>query len=634
MAISAADINDRPSFEAWLNSRLGHDQDNVALALASRTALRVLPIVGSGPPNSAFARLLLETLRALLISRIALVSPSKKIVEAARDLGGGTDFSYDISHSPASNAARSAAAVAAMERTTSSVICATLSAEYAWAAASEGIWEAISVDAERLENAEISPAALINSPLWPNGRPEWWAQSIAAFGTFLLDLDKYSSFGLEDHESRSVWQVGVQIDKDWSIWQEWLNSVSNGRQSFNLPKDIAESLEKRIALGDGSTDFWKFDNPTVVSSPISGSGFLGLKGVEASATAGNFEGTVSEARIRIPNLISSKIAEWVREAKALAAVYQAQGSGLQFVLVNKLITLSRGLGLSSDSDDQIRINAQIPILRELVTVLEAKLTEDGNKHTELMNSLRRIKSILERRNKNDIGVTELFTATMVFSEQVASAANPPFGINFPPFSGPDVATAKSIANISNLIVLGTEEGRKLFDDADRQVSDAGENSKYKIYELQLLDLIAQNGSVIDSETIDLLRKAAAASDLSVTPLRSRFLSSSSVRSAILVVSATGVTGAIGYALIEAPLASAAMGTFFAYVGKLVLGESFKKSKPGEIINITIRNAINRQVSQFVLDNTNLLRQVASDRPSYQWLRDLLDWVAELQKNKL
>ena len=302
MATTAAEIKDRESFEAWLTSLPGLDQHKTSLVLASRTALRVLPILGSRPPNSVSARLLLETLRAIIISRLAVKSPTQEILKAALSQVDGADFSDRAFHSPVSNAARFAAYTSAAITGNEAAAFAGDVADYAHDAASEGIWEAISADAVSLETTGFTPDTLISQPLWPNGPSEWWAISTKEFGNILLEFNKYSP-------------LGFPTPKDWPIWLEWLNSVANGNQSFNLSKDVAEALEMRVALGDGRTDFWKFENPIVASGPISNSGFLGQKGVGAIGTVGSFDGTVSEALIRTPELINAEIAGWVRDAR-------------------------------------------------------------------------------------------------------------------------------------------------------------------------------------------------------------------------------------------------------------------------------------------------------------------------------
>ena len=306
MAITAAEIKDQTTLEAWITSFPGLQQHSISLVLASRTALRVLPILGSRPPNTPTAQMLLETLRAIIISRVALKSPSQALHLAASSQIDSANFSYGSGHASTSNAARFAAYTSTASTGSDAAHFAAQSAQHAHDAANDDIWEAISADAKRLENARIIPLELINAPLWPNGPSEFWSYSMTEFQGLLIDLGRLSP------------QLPSAKD-DWSFWFEWLESVANGHPSFFLPRRIAEALDKRIALGDDSTDFWRFESPFVGSSPISGSGFLGLKGVEANGTVGSFDGIISQLRIRTPDLINSEIAGWVAEARLQAA---------------------------------------------------------------------------------------------------------------------------------------------------------------------------------------------------------------------------------------------------------------------------------------------------------------------------
>lgn len=213
--------------------------------------------------------------------------------------------------------------MAATEGITSSTVYAGQAAEFALDAASEGIYETISDDAVRLENAEISPEALINTPLWPSGSPKYWPYSMEEFRKFLVGFGKFSS-------------QGFSLNDDWLFWFEWLGSTAAGHPAFNLPKDIALALEKRISLGDGQAGFWDFNEPQnqggtfgsglFGKDPLGGDSSARLTGVEATAVAAGFA-PPSEAHVyRSPEFINAQIAGWVREAKELQkSIHAAQG---------------------------------------------------------------------------------------------------------------------------------------------------------------------------------------------------------------------------------------------------------------------------------------------------------------------
>ena len=120
------------------------------------------------------------------------------------------------------------------------------------------------------------------------------------------------------------------------FWFEWLGSTAAGHPAFNLPKDIALALEKRISLGDGQAGFWDFNEPQnqggtfgsglFGKDPLGGDSSARLTGVEATAVAAGFA-PPSEAHVyRSPEFINAQIAGWVREAKELQkSIHAAQG---------------------------------------------------------------------------------------------------------------------------------------------------------------------------------------------------------------------------------------------------------------------------------------------------------------------
>lgn len=244
-----------------------------------------------------------------------------------------------------------------------------------------------------------------------------------------------------------------------------------------------------------------------------------------------------------------------------------------------------------------------------------------------------LRETIARKDHASIGATELFTATAILRSQIEQARTPAIGTNLFALDGPDLALSQSIALTSDIVVLATEEGRKLFDDADRVETDAGELDRYRELEKQLFTIIAANGNVMEADTVELLGKVLLLDRNSPHPKRLAHLSVGSVRNAILVTSIVSLTGAIGYALVAVTASSAMAAAAMAYIGKLVFGEGFKKSKLGELSNLTITNAINKMTAQVIIDNRELLRRIAGDRPSYKSLRDLLDWVDEEEKKK-
>ena len=605
-------IEDRESFGAWVNAQPEDQQRQHIVALANRAALRAAVFfdwpskLNQSERNTA--RLIL--FRCNLISRVAVVNQTREVISAASTAIGtfvGTTVAAraasesialestnvttiattakaafdeaDLATFSAFSAATSSS-VADLEPAVTSAFSAFATSHNAFAnfsvsdtSAASICWSALKQDATTLENG-VSTLDLRARPLWLSEQPVSWTDARQKFAEALTTTEATA--------------------EHWPLWVQWYNSIAAGNPAFNLSESIADDLELRIALGDNRKDFWN----------------------------------------RKPDMVNAEIAGWVKEAQASLIFTENQSSGLQFEWRDGLVRLARGLGLSSPKDDQRRIEAQLPVLLELVTKLEARITHgDVPRPEALVWAVTNLKKTIARKDHASIGATELFTATAILRSLIEQARTPAMGTNLFALDGPDLALSQSIALTSDMIVLATEEGRKLFDDADRAETDAGGLDLYRELEKQLFAIIAANGNVMESDTVELLGKVLLLDKNSPHPKRLAHLSAGSVRNAVLVTSIVSLAGAIGYALVSVTATSAMAAAAMAYIGKLVFGEGFKKSKLGELSNHTITNAINKMTARMIMDNRELLRKIAGDRPSYKSLRDLLDWVDEEQKKK-
>lgn len=593
---------DAKQVEAWLTARPERERVAFSRAIALRAALRALPLAGrvwsAGYKDPEIApRLIGAFFRASAISRVAAIIPTSEIVGAAYEAAAAAARAdaYDITADGADAVARVAYAAAAYDVTADGVdtydaaaAAARAAAAYAGTAyaaaaraaaaanaaadaafAAAAIWAAVTADARALEGG-VSPAELADRPLWPGEAPDWWENERARLEKALAtapssDPAKYP----QTH---------------WPIWSEWYRSRVFGTPSFGLPRDIADELDRRVALGDGREDFWD----------------------------------------RSPEAINGEIAGWVAEARLGAKLTPpAQGSGLQFEVRNKLIELSHKLGLAGPNDDIDRIRKQLPILLQLVEKLEGQLCDGEMPRDSLLESLRELGASIRQGMERGIDATELFTRTLIFRGQLHEAQHPQPGVNVYPFTGGDLATAKSIATISDMIVLATEAGRDLFDAADRAETDAGELERYRKLELELLDIIAADGAIMEKATVALLKQVILLGNRGPLPARAAFLSAGSTRNALVVITGFGVVS--GIVLGAVPLSTLAVGGIVAgFIVKTLFGQSIKDSVVGRTFNKEIVKLMDRHAYDFVYQHREKLKQVAGDRPSYRWLKDLVE----------
>lgn len=168
------DIENRESLEAWL----GGQPREVAIAIAARAALRVMPIWAAfGETDAARDRELtpLPFLRSGLISAVAAVYPTSEIRDAAR-AAASTPISAIVAVNAATVAVAEAIATVTVVEDTAAVPRAADAARRAAEAADDTtaaiaagatVWEAIQRDAEIVEGGED---CLIR-PLWPDRNP-------------------------------------------------------------------------------------------------------------------------------------------------------------------------------------------------------------------------------------------------------------------------------------------------------------------------------------------------------------------------------------------------------------------------------------------------------------------------------
>jgi hypothetical protein len=572
MAIPKGGITDRNELRAWLEALPEDKRLPAARLIAVKAAQMALPFVVGVFSVDRLAgdkavALTIATLRATLISRLARKYPSREMMAAAS--AANAAYAARAAAVDAAYAAAAFAASAAFAAFAAYAAYAAYAADAAAAsAANAAVWQNITTLARQIGRGE-NLDALLDAPLWPDDVPDWWSVELTRFSNTLSALD----------------------DGNWSDWVDWFRPISEGHPAWGLPRQTAEQIELKIALGDDRKDFWN----------------------------------------RKPQEINAEIAEWVAAAKAAEKLTPPpQGSGLQFELFGMIIRLARGLGLANTADDQAQIDTQLPILLRLVKSLEKRLKDDEASSLILLQSIERLRWVLERQDHAVIGVTELYTETMIFRDQLDQAEKATLQSNIPSFSGSDLATAKSIATIADMIVLATAEGRHLFDDADRSNLDAGEQEKYRVHELRLLELMGEHGAIMDPETLRLLHDAVLAETAGPMPVRGMHLSAASVRNALVLLSGIGTLGGIGYALLSVP-AFTVSGAALAYLVKTILGKPLGDTIPGKALNDAIKARINRPTVEFVLKNKRLLRNIAGDRRGYRWLNDMIDEIEKAEE---
>jgi hypothetical protein len=187
-------IKDRYQFEAWL----GKQPREVAVALAARVALRVLPVVQTAKGYKGC--LVVAGFRATAVSWSKAKYPAHETELAAHAAATADTAAIRADANSASGIGSAYAAVTAAAVRTADTYAAVAATRAAAAAA-------LSIDATRVEKGKTT-YDIAGWPLWPHGQPD---------------------------ELRSLWQelkAGLLAAKqDWQVWANWYEDRLDGRRT-------------------------------------------------------------------------------------------------------------------------------------------------------------------------------------------------------------------------------------------------------------------------------------------------------------------------------------------------------------------------------------------------------------------
>ncbi len=590
---TAADIANRESIRQWIDARPELHRRQEAVLLASRAALRVLPLIkkSSRANQKQFAEMLNSVFWCSAISRVASTSPTREIVfsalaaysaaaAAAKDHVAFADAAAKDDVAFADAALFAAAVAFADARAYADAADAAFSvydtdAAYTSLAAARlassayQVWASLRDDAGKIEQG-VELLKLASQPIWPTGAPGWWIIIRPEF-EHSLEADELGADGFD-------------------IWAEWYECVAFGEKLFgiNNPTIVAE-LERNIALGstDGEFDkeFWK----------------------------------------REPALINADIKRWVEDAKLAAAVKSGQNNGLKFDVSNGMVKLAQGFGLISDGSNTKRINAQLPILRELVVGLEKKVGNNVPDDDLLLKSLAAMKSLVDCE-ASKIDADALFARNIILRDHIEEAKkNATSQANYYQLTGRDLATAKSIALTADLIVLATLEGEKLFADADEASGDAGKWETYREIEKQLLDILVSEASLMDDSTVELLKLLFVIPATTDHPNRAFYFSSQSLRNLAIVT--------VAYAVATYPGLQTSAIWIAGAIGAEQLAEQFMVgTRVGDMLKDNRVAAIERLTDNLLKQAKPKIKQLSEAGYSFKLVNDLLERL-EQQKDQ-
>jgi hypothetical protein len=574
--VMASTVFDSASLEAAL-PELALSFADVLPVLASRSALRVLPLLGrrGNLTWSQIARLLLAGLRRNLIARTQLVKfADLEIAVVLASLSTEADKAAVEALNASSLAARSL--VSPTTDSASKAVYIAYDNPFSDFTKAADIWQQIGRDVELLRQSGRA-LELSQLPIWTL-TPMWWDEAVADFRVLLSSNEMAEMADLS--AAKDLFSVPDMRGLGFRFWLDWYDAVAKGSPAFGLNnRETAEALELAIARGgkDGVShkEFWE----------------------------------------REPREINADVAAWVAEARALECLREGQGSGLKFRLHDKFIRPFTAIGLAAPSSDHKRINAQLPILREVVGNLTKRVSgatfEDDPLLTELQGLQRSISL-----DTAEVDPNMLFARSTNLRRYIANAkasvGNGYLSNHFVLKDG-DLAQAEGIVIGCDMLVLATPEGQGLFDDADRLSVDAGPSDGLLERERELLDLLAGQGSIVDPAALKLLKELLLSCKDAEHPVRALHFTRGSVTNLMLV--------SVGL-----PLVISAAKTLGPLIVPALVAMLYKSdSEAVKRVKTEVGVKIDKFAAEILLPHEKAIRAWAQAQPrSRQVVLDLLD----------
>ncbi len=277
--MAKAEITDQETLEKWLKDQ----PSDVAVVIAARSALRVLPLLAAEfdagnhrPDEKIRADLILSVFRAVAVSWFGAVSPNQETEFriAASDAAFAVDEAKLDAAAPAFSVSSSAAFAAFAASDAADAAFAVDPADAAFiaftAAADAFIWDLVQHDVDLFEKPQPAPAQVAFQALWSEDIPEDIAEHWNALKKHLLDADEgwqvwtewydarlaggWTHPKLDEKTNSEIETARVLIDK--KLWQQGPVAVNAEiRRIINDPEHRRDLLEKfSVQLEPSETD--------------------------------------------------------------------------------------------------------------------------------------------------------------------------------------------------------------------------------------------------------------------------------------------------------------------------------------------------------------------------------------------
>jgi hypothetical protein len=541
----------------------------VAVTMAARAALRILPLIVTGPPNQIRRRNLGDVVLTYFRGAAVSWASAKFPVHAAelrKPAGDAANASIALYNS---TAAAAVAARGALNTVAASVTAAAVTAAFSGRAADALQWAAAILPVAA--DAAAFDASFIESGRSPGARAVR-ASELAGFGLWP------ASRGVPTETSEAWTELKSSLlaaGEDWEVWTDWYEDRVLGRQT---------DPELQIARTTLPGELWE-------------------------------EG---------PKAVNAEIRRLI-EAHTSAEPIPAQGSGPHFDLSSAhRITLAATSEIDVGGNNLSRLRQQLPLVREAADDLASRL--NPNAFPELARNIVAYRAALA-------GEPEAIAWGVVFARGVrldnaASAARRQVEDRLqPPLEDAAQEALESVFTLHGPMILATAEGRDLMGDADRMVLTREQQAAQRADALTIAAALDEDREVIEPPAAEIVLESVETMGEGPHPERGSVVGSAAIRNVTIWAVGIGAIAAIaGVGFLEAGAAVIAIEGLKKSKRFSALTDAL-----GTRIDGVLRTGTAFQ--NFVIRNEQPLRQIASTSTGMRWMLPYIDDVVRRNADK-
>ena len=558
-------FEDRVATHEWFNKQ----PSAVAVVLAARAALRVLPLVAQTNEESAeqvLSVVVLPCFRAAAVSWAVAKYPglgsnltyAAYAAHVAAHRAGAFKMPFPPSGNARSSNAADAAAFAAAAANANITAAANATACANDAAIGSDVCVASDVTAIEQESGTTSRAAraayVADTPLWPGGTPIWALRAWEQLKTLLS-----------------------AAQEDWEVWIAWYEDRLAGQPSADADLDIA-----RVMLTD---DLWE-QGPKAVNAEIR---------------------RLMEA---LPRAVEDELSEPIPH----------QGAGPHFTLGPAgMIALVPATDIDAVGNNIARISQLLPLVRRAAGDLIGHL--NPNAFPELARDIADYHAAVAGDEMPIAWGTVFGLGVML--ERAAEAARRKIEDRLqPPLEDAAQAALDAILTLHGPLILATAEGRELAEAADNIRLTREEQAELRDNAQAVATELKNATEIIEPRAAKVVEDAAEIIGKGPHPERGTVFGISTMRNvAVGIVGVAAVSATFGIGIIHA-------GAALIAIEALKKSEKFSAvtSMLGENIDRVFR--IGAAYRSFVVANQEPLRRIAANTTQLRWMLPHIDRIVE------